>query len=384
MPKKTETLQDKRMLELDVLRGFAMLVVVSSHISSVAIGNLRAGRGHFLVSMLQSSFNFSVPVFFLVGALLSAYSASAKNPPIWPYYKKKLLRLVLPYLAWTLFYIAFNLFVHRIGRADLRSFDNWVKWITQGRAYDHLYYLVVIFQFHLLFPLLLKLAKLVRDRPFWAFAIVVGGHHVVYWLNKLWLYKAWPYFSSSFFWHFSIFFLGLYIGLNYKKVCEWLERNLKWLIIVCLVSAAGFLYLRYLLYMKINYHTYFYYTIRLVYVTSLPLCLLAVARRLRDTLKRGIRHGQAFLFARKWAGRALLWIGRYSLGIYLAHPVLNHYLREWFKTRNVILLGLICAVAVVVYIAVCGVMTMVLERFRLTSWIVGAKASGGKKKRSGA
>ena len=361
MPAENEAKSGKRMLELDILRGFAMLVVVSSHVSSVPIENLRVGRGHLLFSMLHSLFTFSVPVFFLVGALLSAYSL-AERPSgryIWPYYKKKLIRLFLPYLAWSLIYILFRLAVEKLHWADLLSFDNWFTWISQGRAYDHLYYLVVVCQFHLLFPLLLKLARLVKDKPLWAFIIIIGGYHIVYWLNKLWLYQAFPYFQSSVFWYFDIIFMGLYIGLNYQKVCLWLQKNILPLAGICLVATVGYIYCRYLLYRDIPYHSYFYYTIRLVFVISLPLLILSLIRRFR--------------VSQVWVGRCLLWIGRYSLGIFLAHPILNFYLRKWVASRNVILLTLISVAAVVVFTAVCGFMTMLLEKFRPTAWLVGAK-----------
>ena len=355
------------MLELDILRGFAMLVVVSSHVSSISIENLISGRGHFLTSMLHSSFNFSVPIFFIVGAALSARSVAGRKVDIWPYYKKKLIRIILPYLAWTLIYTLFKIAISKTTWDDLLVFNNWFEWISQGRAYDHLYYLIVIGQFHLLFPLLIKLARLVKDKPFWAFVIVIAGHNIVYWLNKFWLADVFPYFASSFFWHFSLFFLGLYLGLNYEKVCLWLKRNLKWALIVCVASAAGFLYMAYLLYYN-NYSiipqfNYFYSTIRLVYVTSLPLCLLAAARNPRFI------HGPP--------GRCLLWIGRYSFGIYLAHPILNYFVRSWVTSNDVTILFFVSVLAVVALIIICGFLSKLLELFRPTAWLVGVKARRG-------
>ena len=353
-------LTKKRYTELDIVRGFAMVTVVTSHVTSVAISNLRAGRAHFLVSMIHSAFNYAVPVFVLVAALLAAYNAADRPVALWPYYKKKLVHLFLPYLAWSVLYVFFNLAVHKLSRADLLSWHNWYRWISQGRAYDHLYYLIVICQFHLLFPLLIKLARLVKDKPVWAMVIFFGSHNIVYWLNKLWLYTAFPYFQSSFFWYFSISFLGLYIGLNYDKFLPWLRKNIKWLTCICLVFAVAYLFCRYLLYKEINYHTYIYFTIRLIFVISLPICLLVPAQGAR--LSTG------------WIGRCLLWIGRYSLGIYLAHPLLNYYFRQWVTSRNILVLAPLCAAAVVVLIAVCGFITKLLEKFRLTAWFVGAKA----------
>ena len=356
-----KALSGKRLIEVDILRGFAMLAVVAIHVSNIPMANLVSGRRYFLVYMFNSFINFAVPVFFLISAIMAAYSQADRPAKLWPYYKKKLIRLGLPYLVWTLLYILFGVVTHRLRMPDILSWRNWISWILQGRAYEHLYFLAVICQFHVLFPILFKLARLVKDKPFWAFFIAIGGQHIVYWSNKLWLYKAFPYFQSSFFWYFGTMFLGLYLGLNYEKVCLWLRRNVKWLTISCIVSAIAFLFFRYMLYADIHLHTYPYSFVRLFFVTSLPICLLAPAQNLR--LQQG------------WVGRGLLWVGRYTLGIYLSHPILNFFLRRWVKTVEFLPLFLICFAAVFVYTIVCGYITKLLEKFKLTAWIVGAPPS---------
>ena len=358
MPTENKASPKERFIELDILRGFAMLTVVASHVTSVAIENLRAGRAHLILSIIHGAYNYAVPVFVLVASLLSAYKADNRPVSVLPYYKKKLIRLVLPYLVWTLIYILFNLAVNKLHFSDLLIGHNWYLWISQGRAYDHLYYLVIICQFHLLFPLLIMLARLVKDKPFWAFIIVFTGHNVFYWLNKLWFADIFPYFQSSFFWYFSVSFLGLYIGLNFNKFRIWLRKNIKWLTVVCVVFAAAFLFCRYLLYENVRYHNYIYFTIRLVFVTSLPVCLIIPAQNHR--------------LERSWVGRSLLWVGRYSLGIYLAHPLLNFYLRKWVKSRNILLLAPTIVAAVIVFTIICGFFTKLLEKFRPTAWLVGA------------
>ena len=358
MTDEAKTLSGKRFAEIDILRGFAMLAVVSIHVSNIPLANLPAGRRYFLVYMFNSFINFAVPMFILISAMVAAHSEANRPLHVKTYYKKKILRLGLPYLTWSLFYILFNILVHRVGWTDLLSWKNWIEWILQGRAYEHMYFLAVILQFHILYPLLIKLALLVKDKPFWAFFIAIGGQHCVYWLNKLWIYERFTYFYSSVFGYFGIIFLGLYLGLNYKKVNRWLRKNVKWLSIFCLISVIAFLYYRYLLHIKVSFHSYPYSFIRLFFVASLPLCLLAPAQSLR--VKEG------------WIGRGLLWVGRYTLGIYLAHPVLNFFLRRWVKTDNLLYLFLISAAAVFVFTIICGYMTKFLEKFKLTSWLVGA------------
>ena len=368
MPPKNKTISGKRLAEVDILRGFAMLAVVAIHVSNVPLAIYGGGRRYFLVYMFSSFINFAVPMFVLISAMMAARSEAGRPVKPLEYYKKKFLRLGLPYLVWSLLFILFKIAVHRVRMPDILSWRNWIGWILQGRAYEHLYFLAVILQFHILFPLLIKLARLVKDKPFWAFFIAVGGQNIVYWLNKLWIYKRFTYFYSSFFAYFGIVFLGLYIGLNYEKVCAWLRKNAKWLAIFCLLSAAAFLYFRYLLHEHVRFHSYPYSLVRLFFVTSLPLCLLAPAQSAR------IKDG--------WAGRGLMWVGNYTLGIYLAHPILNFFLRKWVVTNNIIILFVICAAAVFAFTAICGYLTKLLEKFKLTAWIVGSQQLGERSYRT--
>ena len=358
---ETKSTTEKRLIEIDILRGFAMLAVVAIHVTNLPLQNLAEKSGHLFFYMVSSFLNFAVPVFVLISALMAAYSEDLRPTPLWPYYKKKLIRLFVPYLAWSLFYLAFRFVTHGLFLEDILSWRNWVAWILQGRAYEHLYFLAVICQFHVLFPLLFRLARLVKDKPFWAFFIAVGGQHIVYWVNRLWVYRVFPYFHASFFGYFGIVFLGLYLGLNYDKACRWLRKYAKWLALFCLASAVAFLYYNCLLYKEIKFHSYPYSFIRLFYVASLPLCLLAPALSLR--LQQG------------WSGRGLVWVGSYTLGIYLAHPVLNFILRRYVKTDNLLLLALICIAAIFAFTVVCGYITKFLQRYRLTAWIFGTKAT---------
>ncbi|MDR0491207.1 MAG: acyltransferase [Oscillospiraceae bacterium] len=353
-----EAIPEKRLIEVDILRGFAMLAVISIHVSNIPLTNLASSRWYLPVYLFNRFLIFAVPVFIIVSAMLAAYTENGRPTQLFPYYKKKLIRILLPYLAWSLFYIAFNLATRGNSLADLLSLKNWVSWILQGRAYIHLYYLAVIIQFFILFPLLIKLARLVKDRPLWAILIIAGGFNIVYWSNKLWLYKLFPYFQSSFFWYFGVIFTGLYVGLNFRKVCVWLQKYIIPLTALCIASAIVFVYLNYLIYKHVRYHTFFYNAVGQIYYISMAFCLLVWSQRIR---------------ARQWKVRqGLLWIGRYTMGIYLAHPVLNYFLGRLVKSKNVILLFLICAAAVFAYTVICGYITKYLEKFRPTAWLVGA------------
>ena len=355
----------KRLFELDILRGFSMLAVVAIHVSNLPLANLAVGRWRFAFYTFYSLLSFAVPSFIFVSALLAAYNEAEHPVKISSYYKKKLFRLVLPYLAWSLLYIVFNLAVREMEFSEVLSLSNWFYWILQGNAHWHLYFLVIIIQFHLLFPLFLKLARLVKDKPLFALLFVIVGQNIVYWLNKLWLYKSFPYFHSSVLWYFAICFSGVYIGINYDKFCSLLHKYTRWLAALCPVSAAAYAYCHYLLYYRISYHSFSYHFIELIYFLSLSLFLFAPARSCR------ISHSPA--------GRWLTWVGIYSMGIYLLHPVINYYLNTRVKTGNPVALMFICIAAVLAYTVVCGFISKFLESFRPTAWLFGVKkeTSGG-------
>ncbi len=104
-----EATQSERVEYLDILRALSMLSVVFLH---TVAGNLRANYGSavwHLSNVLSSLVDTAVPLFFMIsGALLLG---SAKTLSLDYTLKKRVPRVLVPFVVWSLVYVAYYLAV---------------------------------------------------------------------------------------------------------------------------------------------------------------------------------------------------------------------------------------------------------------------------------
>jgi len=134
-----------RSTELDWLRVAAMVGVVTIHVTSTFI-YLPSGAallGMNLAFWLNQIVRFAVPAFILA----SGYALGLKDgeDAAWPKTGRRLIKLLLPYAVWTCIYWCKD---HRLDLAGLP------RALLTGTAAAHLYFVVVLAQLYLLYPLL--------------------------------------------------------------------------------------------------------------------------------------------------------------------------------------------------------------------------------------
>lgn len=171
----------KRHLSLDFLRGLACLAVVAGHVTSTFIYNETSFTlwGMNLAFVLNQAARFSVPLFlFLSGLSLGL----GRQPQAYgDFLKTRCRRLLLPYVLWVLVYEFYNAsfdlgaWVDRL--ADPKVF---LLNLLTGHASPHLYFIPLLFQFYLLYPLLKKWADRNPQACFlWSLALslLIQGLH---------------------------------------------------------------------------------------------------------------------------------------------------------------------------------------------------------------
>lgn len=148
-----------RLLSLDFLRVLACLAVMAGHVSSAFIykESCLTLWGMNLAFVINQCARFSVPLFLL----LSGFTLGMGGPvtSYGSFLRKRCRKVLLPYGAWVLVYGLYN-----------ASFDLGV-WFSQftdpgyllaelltGRGAPHLYFIPLLFQFYLVYPLLKKWA----------------------------------------------------------------------------------------------------------------------------------------------------------------------------------------------------------------------------------
>jgi peptidoglycan/LPS O-acetylase OafA/YrhL len=134
-------------------RVIACLAVLSQH--SFIWANM---SGNFVGTGFITMLHLSRNSFFFLTGLVVCYAQLTHPRTVWGFWKRRYWEIGIPYLAWTGIYLVFSLITvsaswHEVGVFLRHS-------IPLG--YSQLYFVVVIFQFYLVFPLLLKLMRMTR------------------------------------------------------------------------------------------------------------------------------------------------------------------------------------------------------------------------------
>lgn len=224
--------------ELDYWRGIAFLGVAMQHVLGVIIRDPQVTFNLPLTITLGLSFNlvkFAVPAFVLVSGLV-LFRKYLSGMVTFAFYKQRVRELLIPYLLWTLIYQLY--YTWGAGSPSI-SIQDWVHQSLTGNGAYHLWYVVLILQFYLLFPLLLPIFRwLTRSAARTITMLLVLG--LVY-LFLMWLsYYYFPQQAASMtdpLWHlfikyrdrnllfwFYYFLVGGVIGLYLNNFYSWLER----------------------------------------------------------------------------------------------------------------------------------------------------------------
>ncbi|MDP2632411.1 MAG: acyltransferase [Candidatus Curtissbacteria bacterium] len=150
--------KQQRLLQLDVLRCASIIGVILIHIigSSFHFWNEGSTVWTVLISIDQL-LRFSVPLFVFISGY-TLYSKYAQDFKYREFYWRRVVRVIPWYLVWSLIiYIYINFTV-------IPGFVNYPTWklILLGKVDYHLYFVSMIFQLYLVFPVLLWLYKKFR------------------------------------------------------------------------------------------------------------------------------------------------------------------------------------------------------------------------------
>ncbi len=140
--------QKERFLWADVLRVMAIAAVVIVHVAADIITEWRSvPRGAWWAANLYDSLaRGAVPIFVMLsGALLLPQAESFRD-----FFKKRLRRILVPFIAWTAFYLLWQKFFYE----PSLGFQEAVRRAACGEVHFHLWFLYLITGLYLLVPFL--------------------------------------------------------------------------------------------------------------------------------------------------------------------------------------------------------------------------------------
>lgn len=218
---------NKRLEEIQFARAFAMFAVLFVHFSSTGLGTVPTSSEMFYV---YATFNtlgkVGVPVFFFLSGVVLFYSYSKRpftKETIVSFYKKRLKFIIVPYIVISILYFAAKVIIYGGYGSIIEMFSVFFNQLLIGKAYTHLYFLFVLIQFYLIFPIILWVFKKlnVRVLPILISSLV---------LQFIWFYVNKNYIQveargSIFLTYIPFFLVGAAVGMNYLKLDSWGKAN---------------------------------------------------------------------------------------------------------------------------------------------------------------
>ncbi|MCX5780255.1 MAG: acyltransferase [Firmicutes bacterium] len=137
----------RRLTEFDLIRAGTALAVIAIHVTA---GYMDLGLGYYWNHLVR----FAVPLFIVMSGLVLYWrDLDDAVIPTGIFYRQRLRKIVVPYFIWTLLYSILNAYL--LHQHDLLVFLNTLgPSLLRGSAYYHLYFLIIILQMYVLYPLL--------------------------------------------------------------------------------------------------------------------------------------------------------------------------------------------------------------------------------------
>ncbi len=363
---KNVNMRRKNLPEIEILRSIAMLAVIAIHVLNIPVSQLLTGSvSHGRFFMARAMLIFAVPCFLFLSMLMVGYGDNHFDAK---FYQKKLLRIGVPYLLWSILYLIIVFTVNQKIPENFFSVKSIFYYLAYGKAYEHLYFMPILLGFYVVAPLMKKLAMSVKNNPIAAIAIALVSQAAVYALNRFVLYPEYTMLSSTFLWYFSMGFLGLWFGLDYTRNFAWVKKHSNKIFLLLVLSSAVHQYYQRILWQQlwndIKFNTFFYTMNLHGYFLLATFALLILSAWL-------VRFPQNQKGVERKSYRLLKELSPYSYGIYLMHPIFTFLLRKFVVTSSAILWATIVPVSVISLALLCGWITKKVQNLPVIRFAFG-------------
>lgn len=203
----------KRIDELDFARVVAMLSVIAIHVTSTFM-NYHSNFlifGMNLAFILNQATRFAVPLFILLSGM--SLGLNDTNDSYVQFLKNRVIKIGVPYLFWFSVYFIYQNYAN-LSAVDLGFF---IRSLLLGQAAPHLYFIVIIFQLYLLYPLLKRCVDQAPYKSIFISFIITYGIQMQFFFLKYELYLI-PNFIRPYLWLlFPTWLFYFVVGLVFTK-----------------------------------------------------------------------------------------------------------------------------------------------------------------------
>jgi peptidoglycan/LPS O-acetylase OafA/YrhL len=323
-------MENKKFKEIELLRGFAIIGVIIMHFTALS------------QRFIHSLFTYSVPLFVFISGFILSFKYN-DDYSLGDFYKKRFKNIIPPYVIFSFLYIFTSIFVFNTLEASSISIDFIFFKILTATSSFHLWFIALIFQFYLLYPLIERLIKKFENhlsiillisiilQITWTFLRVscreylniFQENYITSFLNHA--------ISNSFLGYIAFFFLGISFLKNYERIKRAIELKK---VVFFLVISVIFLEILYFSLETIwasevnnNYFFISYLNKSILYFIGLFLYSVIIILLLKLSLILGKYKNIAI--------KVLYKFGQHSFGIFLIHILIRSIVDLFLKCVGV-------------------------------------------------
>lgn len=313
--------------EIGYLRGLGVLAVIAIHTTGY-FTEVKQFNSLVLANLWIDIFSqFAVPLFILISGFVLA-----KNYPhdfsLRTFYKKRVRSIIPQYLIFSVLYTAFNNWVTMQNNSLSTNITLLLKNIWHADASYHLWFFLVIIQFYLLYPIIIKIYSLFRQRDRAELLIVLLL--IIQILFMVGLHTSYLSGIKINFMGFLFYFgLGIYTVDHFELLKKGFKRQTLFLFTISLALTIGTSFFI-IIGLTTGYRyssipAYFFMGAELVYPIFRVITFLLLFNVARSLLGK----------RKSILAKVINKIGEYSFGIYLIHIFFNQFAIKILKNYEI-------------------------------------------------
>jgi len=221
----------KNFLQIHYLRIMACLMVILIHISATPVVSLSLNSPTQLFFIFMNHISKpAVPIFIFISGFLLHNIYKNQKIQLITYYKKRLPKLLLPYVLWcTVYYALYAYFGYYP-----KNLIFFLKGVLQGTFIYHLYFMVIIIQFYFLYPIFQLISKKINESKLLIFSLIIQLSVIL---------VIFPMKDRLFITYLSYFVLGMWVNTKAESFTRISQSYKTWFLAFTIVGAfSAFLY----------------------------------------------------------------------------------------------------------------------------------------------
>jgi len=365
--------------ELDFLRAFAVLAVIMIHTAAKFKDNNSLNSLVFVNVFIDVVSHFAVPVFILISGMVLSYNYYG-HINYKSYYIKRFFSIIPQYLFFSLFYLGFSFVMGH--RNPL--FSKPIDLILSGEASYHLWFFILLIQFYIIYPFLIKLYFICLSKhKLSLFIIMPFIIQILFYFLSVFLPAPYNkdlsslidyYIHNVFISHIFYFVLGIHFGRNLQSMKNYIYNvNDKMLYFLLVLSNISI----YIIKIKgmefegsLEINTLFLLPIKIIEPLQYILSFILLWKIASKLIERN-----------NFVIRLLKDIGRFSFGIYLVHVFFIIVLTKILEPYNITFTDWIYYPIIFFCVSILSYLTCkIISYTPFSYYIIGIKSPKKKKK----